>query len=61
MKRLEENLPFREEFIRLHRSYLTRLDKIEIISDKFDYVKIKGDTIPVSTTYRDELKERQIT
>jgi len=54
MKSLEDKLPS-EQFIRVHRSYIVRKDKIESISD--DEIRIGDDRIPVGRTYKKELNK----
>ncbi|MBB2146562.1 response regulator [Pedobacter sp. LMG 31464] len=51
MKKMEETLP-KGEFIRVHKSYIIALDKIESIERS--RILIAGKTIPVGDTYRDE-------
>lgn len=55
MRALEEKLP-RSKFMRVHRSYIIRLDKIERISDHV--IEIGRHSIPVSKSYREELYHR---
>jgi DNA-binding LytR/AlgR family response regulator len=50
MKKMEETLP-RGEFIRVHKSYIIAVDKIESIERS--RISIGGKTIPVGDTYRD--------
>ena len=54
MKTLQEKLPS-DEFIRVHRSYIVRKDKIDSIGD--DTVCIGEEQIPVSRTYKMELSK----
>lgn len=54
MKDLERKLP--ERFIRVHRSYIVNLDHVDRL-DTHD-IKIGGDLIPVSESYRAELLKR---
>ena len=54
MKSLEDKLPS-SQFIRVHRSYIVRKDKIESISD--DEIRIGKQRIPVGRTYRKELNK----
>lgn len=42
-----------EKFIRVHRSYIVRVDKINKIADHI--IEINNQTIPVSKSYRNEL------
>jgi two-component system LytT family response regulator len=51
MKKMEETLP-RGEFIRVHKSYIVSLDKVESIERS--RISIKGKVIPIGDTYRDE-------
>ena len=54
MKALEDKLPA-EEFIRVHRSYFVRKDKIESIIE--DGIVIGKKLIPVGRTYKKELSK----
>jgi len=54
MKALEDKLPS-DQFIRVHRSYIVRKDKIESISD--DEIHIGEEKIPVGRTYKKELNK----
>ncbi|MNX45139.1 Sensory transduction protein LytR [compost metagenome] len=51
MKKMEETLP-KGKFIRVHKSYIIALDKIESIERS--RISICGKTIPIGDTYRDE-------
>jgi two-component system LytT family response regulator len=51
MKRMEETLP-KSQFIRVHKSYIIALDKIESIERS--RITICGKIIPIGDTYRDE-------
>jgi two-component system LytT family response regulator len=51
MKKMEETLPS-HEFIRVHKSYIIALDKIESIERS--RITICGKIIPIGDTYRDE-------
>ena len=51
MKKMEETLP-KGEFIRVHKSYIVSLDKVESIERS--RISIKGKVIPIGDTYRDE-------
>ena len=55
MKKMEETLPS-TQFIRVHKSYIISLDKIESIERS--RITICGKTIPVGDTYRDEFFRR---
>ncbi|TDQ09278.1 LytR/AlgR family response regulator transcription factor [Pedobacter metabolipauper] len=51
MKKMEETLP-QGQFIRVHKSYIISLDKIESIERS--RISIHGKVIPIGDTYRDE-------
>lgn len=51
MKKMEETLP-KGQFIRVHKSYIIALDKIESIERS--RISIFGKVIPIGDTYRDE-------
>lgn len=51
MKKMEETLPH-GQFIRVHKSYIIALDKIESIERS--RISICGKVIPIGDTYRDE-------
>lgn len=51
MKKMEETLP-KGEFIRVHKSYIVSLDKVESIERS--RISIAGKIIPIGDTYRDE-------
>lgn len=55
MKNIEEKLP-PYEFVRVHRSYFVRLDKIKKISE--DIILVENKLIPVSKSYKKELLQR---
>jgi two-component system, LytTR family, response regulator len=52
MKAIESKLPS-NQFARIHRSYIVRLDRIDAIED--NSVSVEGKLIPVGGTYRDGL------
>lgn len=52
MKSIESRLP-PQDFLRVHRSYIVRLDKVDAIEDKM--VRIGDKHIPIGGTYRDNL------
>lgn len=54
MKALEEKLP-PKRFMRIHRSYIISLDKIEAVSR--GNVQIGNESIPVSNQYKDQFNE----
>ncbi|MEJ7557268.1 MAG: LytTR family DNA-binding domain-containing protein [Pedobacter sp.] len=51
MKKMEETLP-KGQFVRVHKSYIISLDKIESIERS--RIAINGKVIPIGDTYRDE-------
>jgi two-component system response regulator LytT len=53
MKKIEEKLPF-QSFIRIHRSFIVSLDKIDVITTTT--VKIGKSIIPVSSQYKEGFK-----
>lgn len=55
MKKMEETLPS-AQFIRVHKSYIISLDKIESIERS--RISINGKIIPIGDTYRDEFFKR---
>jgi two-component system LytT family response regulator len=55
MKKMEETLPA-SQFIRVHKSYIIGLDKIESIERS--RISICGKIIPIGDTYRDEFFKR---
>lgn len=55
MKKMEETLP-NMQFIRVHKSYIISLDKIESIERS--RISISGKTIPIGDTYREEFFKR---
>ncbi len=55
MKKMEETLP-QAQFIRVHKSYIISLDKIESIERS--RIAINGKVIPIGDTYRDEFFRR---
>ncbi|QNK62595.1 response regulator transcription factor [Pedobacter sp. PAMC26386] len=55
MKKMEETLPS-SQFIRVHKSYIIALDKIESIERS--RIAICGKIIPIGDTYRDEFFKR---
>jgi DNA-binding LytR/AlgR family response regulator len=52
MKSIEARLPA-EQFVRIHRSFIVRIDQIDAIEDKTVFVGDK--VLPVGGTYRDSL------
>lgn len=55
MKNISEKLP-PSKFMRVHRSFIVRLDKIDRIADHI--IEIDKHSIPISKSYREELYER---
>lgn len=55
LKAIEERMP-EDKFMRVHRSYIIALDKIDYIEDQIVY--IHNEAIPVSETYRNVLLKR---
>ncbi|RZK55892.1 MAG: response regulator transcription factor [Pedobacter sp.] len=55
MKKMEETLP-KGDFIRVHKSYIIALDKIESIERS--RISIASKIIPIGDTYRDEFFKR---
>ena len=55
MKAIEAKLPV-DQFVRVHRSYIVRIDQIDAIEDKT--VSVGKKVIPVGGTYRDGLMGR---
>ncbi len=55
LKEFYEKVP-QDKFLRIHRSYMVALDKIEKIENRF--VFINGHRIPISKAYRSRLLER---
>jgi len=55
MKAIEAKLP-KKDFMRVHKSFIIRLDSIHEM--KGDKIIIKKQSIPISTSYRKELKDR---
>lgn len=57
MNKMLEELPD-EQFIRIHRSFIVPVGKIDIMNQRDRYVIIEGDNIPVSKTYLPILQDR---
>jgi DNA-binding LytR/AlgR family response regulator len=55
LKRVMQNLSTKD-FVRIHRSYIVRIDQIESIEDNL--VKVGGQSVPVSTGYKTALMNR---
>jgi len=55
LKSMEEILP-RNKFMRIHRSYIIQVDKIQTMNQQ--NVQIKDKILPISLTYKDELLQR---
>lgn len=54
LRSLESSLP--AAFMRAHRSYIVNLDHVTLFDDA--YVEVAGQALPVSRTFRGELKKR---
>jgi len=54
MRNFEKELP-KKKFIRVHRSYIVNLDKIDAISEFREYVTIKKHIVPISRRNREDL------
>ena len=52
MKAFESELP-KEQFLRIHKSYIINLDKVERFNSK--YVEIDGEKIPLSRNKKEEI------
>jgi len=57
MKDIERKLPS-DEFIRVHRSFIVRLDKIAAIEQPNLILENEKKTIPIGGSYKDELSRR---
>ena len=57
MKDIEKKFPS-AEFVRAHRSYIVRIDKIAAIDHHFLVLEDNQKQIPISASYRDELEKR---
>jgi DNA-binding LytR/AlgR family response regulator len=55
MKSMEEKLPV-ADFVRVHRSYIVRIDKINAIEDMMVIINRKA--IPISSSYWESVKKR---
>ena len=55
LKSIEEKLPL-NKFLRIHRSYIVSIQKIDFIQDGI--ISIGKSTIPVAETYRSVLNKR---
>jgi len=55
LKSIEERLPFRH-FVRVHRSYIVNLHRIEAVEDNM--LKLGQYEVPVSKAYQDEFMQR---
>lgn len=54
---LEEKLSA-NNFLRIHRSFIVNLHKIDTISDDWGYIGIGAQTLSVSRSFKDELRRR---
>ncbi len=59
MKAIEKILPS-NKFMRIHRSYIVNLDKVEAIEDNYAVLYYRGQkkTVAIAKTYKDELLRR---
>lgn len=57
LKSLEANLPA-AHFLRIHRSYVINVAKIDAIGEQFAYVSIGKQSLPVSEPYQADLAKR---
>ena len=57
MKDIEKKFP-PTEFVRAHRSYIIRIDKIAAIDHHFLVLEDIQKQVPISASYRDELEKR---
>ena len=55
MKEIESKLPS-QDFIRVQRSFIVRLDKVKSISD--NYIIIKDKEIHIGKSYKEEFSKR---
>ncbi|MBN4081660.1 response regulator transcription factor [bacterium AH-315-C07] len=55
MKKIEEKLP-QNDFVRVHKSHIVRIDKIEFIQE--DMVQLEQKWIPIGKSYKKELESR---
>lgn len=54
---IEAKLPS-DQFIRVHRSYLVNIKKIESVNENLEYLSIEGNEIPISRRLKDEVAKR---
>lgn len=54
---IEAKLPS-DQFIRVHRSYLVNIKKIESVNENLEYLCIEGNEIPISRRLKDEVAKR---
>lgn len=54
LSKLEEMLP-QKDFMRTHRQYIVRLDKIDVVDLLEGFVSVSGEQIPISRSKRQEL------
>ncbi len=57
LKKLEDQLPD-HTFLRIHRSHLVNVEKIDVLDDQFAYVRIGSETLVVSKAYQAALAQR---
>lgn len=58
LKKMAAQLPLRNDFLRVHKSYIVRLDKVERVDKKGTFLMIAGQQIPIGRTYRDKVRQR---
>lgn len=54
---LEDNLP-KEQFMRVHRSYLVNLGKIDALTDNQEFLALGRKNVPVSRRFKEEVLKR---
>jgi len=55
LKVVADKLPS-SKFVRVHRSYMVNISKLDIVAD--DHLEIKRKSIPLSKAYKEELMSR---
>ncbi|MGD1846673.1 MAG: LytR/AlgR family response regulator transcription factor [Salibacteraceae bacterium] len=59
MKEISSKLP-EVDFMRVHRSYIVRLDKIERIENPYIYLEDEMGVLPIGGSYKEQLIERLV-
>lgn len=54
---LEEKLP-RQNFMRVHRSFIVNLARVDALGDQSDFLVFRKKQVPVSRNFRDKVMER---